>query len=100
MHLYNLSLEGPSAINQAITGSFSAPKQYEVVISRGAKILELLRYDDSSKTLEVVCSQEIFGLIRCITPYRDFTVTKDYVAVGSDSGRLVILEFDPEIGLF
>ena len=56
MHLYNLSLQGPTAINQAITGSFSASKQYEVVISRGAKILELLRYNDTSKSLEVVCS--------------------------------------------
>ncbi len=27
-------------------------------------------------------------------------MTKDYVAVGSDSGRLVILEFNPESSLF
>ena len=96
MYLYNLSLQGPTAINQAITGSFSAPKQYEVVVSRGAKVLELYRFNDKTKILDLVSSQEVFGLIRCIAPYRDYTITKDYLAIGSDSGRFVILEYDPE----
>lgn len=39
--LYGLTLSKASAIQQAAYGNFSAPRQQEIVVSRG-KVLELL----------------------------------------------------------
>ncbi len=44
MYLYNLTLQKATGICQAITGSFSAPKEAEIVVSRG-NILELYNID-------------------------------------------------------
>jgi hypothetical protein len=46
MYLYNLTLQKATGISAAITGSFSAPKQAEIVISRG-NILELYNVDQT-----------------------------------------------------
>ena len=44
MYLYNLTIQKPTAIGQAIMGSFTAPKQQEIVVSKGT-ILELIKID-------------------------------------------------------
>jgi hypothetical protein len=44
MYLYNLTLQKATGICQAITGSFSAPKTSEIVVSKGS-ILELFTVD-------------------------------------------------------
>eukprot|EP00238_Polyblepharides_amylifera_P001957 CAMPEP_0196584476 /NCGR_PEP_ID=MMETSP1081-20130531/47156_1 /TAXON_ID=36882 /ORGANISM="Pyramimonas amylifera, Strain CCMP720" /LENGTH=1211 /DNA_ID=CAMNT_0041905687 /DNA_START=221 /DNA_END=3856 /DNA_ORIENTATION=- len=61
------------------------------MVSRG-KILELLRPDDSGK-LQIVLSVEIFGQIRSLAAFRLTGAQKDYLVVGSDSGRFVVLEY-------
>jgi splicing factor 3B subunit 3 len=82
----------------AIYGNFSAPKAQEIVVSRG-KVLELLRPNDMGK-LETVVSTEIFGCIRCISAFRLTGTPRDYIIVGSDSGRVVILEFNKDKNMF
>jgi splicing factor 3B subunit 3 len=44
--------------------------------------------------MQVISSQEAYGLIRNIAPFRLVGSTRDYLLVASDSGRIVILEFD------
>ena len=96
MHLYSLTLSQATAINQSINGSFSGPKTDEIVIAKG-KILQLLRLDpDQSEKFEVVHTQEVFGIVRKLMPFRLLGMSKDYIVVGSDSGRIVILEYDPD----
>lgn len=68
MHLYNITIQKPTAINQAITGSFSAPKATEIIVARG-KSIELLRQDDTFR-LQSILYTEAFGVIRCIMPFR------------------------------
>ena len=48
----------------------------------------------------MVSSQEIFGIIRSIAAFRLTGNNRDYVVVGSDSGRIVILIFDNEKNIF
>lgn len=79
----------------SIYGNFSAPKAQEIVVSRG-KILELLRPDDNGK-VQTICSTEVFGMIRSLMPFRLNGAGKDCIIVGSDSGRIVILEFSKAI---
>ena len=58
------------------------------------KILELLKVDEDTGKIKLVYRQEVFGLIRQIVPFRLMGMQKDFVVVGSDSGRIVILEFN------
>jgi splicing factor 3B subunit 3 len=45
-------------------------------------------------------SQEAFGLIRTISPFRLTGTSRDYLIIGSDSGRVVILQFDADKNRF
>ena len=93
MHLYSLTLSKATAINQSVNGSFSAPGAEEIVVAKG-KILQLLRVDETTGKLEAVCSHECFGIVRNIIAFRLLGMDKDFIVVGSDSGRLVVLDFD------
>ena len=62
-------------------------------------MLELLRPDDNGR-LQTICSTEVFGQIRSIVPFRFPGAHEDYVIVGSDSGRIVILKFSKEKDAF
>lgn len=55
MHLYSLTLNHATAINQSCSGSFSSPKADEIVVAKG-KIIQLLRVESTGK-LEVVMTQ-------------------------------------------
>ncbi|PRP81374.1 hypothetical protein PROFUN_11061 [Planoprotostelium fungivorum] len=92
MHLYSLTLQRSTAIYNSIAGNFSSPKLQELVVSRG-KILELLRQDENGR-YQTVLSTEIFGLVRALAPFRLTGGSKDYIIVGSDSGKIVILEYN------
>ncbi|KAG2230019.1 hypothetical protein INT48_003065 [Thamnidium elegans] len=94
MFLYNITLNPTTAINQAIYGNFSGTKQQEIIVARQTR-LELLRPDASTGKVHTILSHECFGLIRSLAPFRLTGGSKDYVVVGSDSGRIVILEYNP-----
>ncbi|KAF8512400.1 CPSF A subunit region-domain-containing protein [Gautieria morchelliformis] len=99
MHLYNLTLQPPTAVTQAIVGNFSGVRQQEIIISRGTR-LELLRPDVQTGKITTVLAHDVFGSIRSLAAFRLTGGTKDYAIVGSDSGRLVILEYDPKTNSF
>eukprot|EP00118_Oscarella_pearsei_P025484 m.308260 g.308260 ORF g.308260 m.308260 type:complete len:1220 (+) comp43647_c0_seq1:82-3741(+) len=99
MFLYNITLQKASAIVQAIHGSFSGPKQQEIIVARG-KILELLRPDPTTGKVQPVLSVEVFGVIRSLVAFRLTGGTRDYIIIGSDSGRIVILEYNPVKNVF
>lgn len=82
----------------AVYGNFSAPKAQEIVVSRG-KTLELLRPDDTGR-VQTIFSTEVFGCIRSLAPFRLTGASRDYIIVGSDSGRIVILEYIKEQNYF
>ncbi|CAB5324541.1 unnamed protein product [Rhizophagus irregularis] len=93
MFLYNLTLQPPTTINVAVVGHFSGTKQQEIVISRVTR-LELLKADPNSGKLQTLLTHDAFGIIRSLTPFRLTGGSKDYIIVGSDSGRIVILEYN------
>ncbi|CAL2028793.1 unnamed protein product [Caenorhabditis brenneri] len=96
MHLYNLTLQGQTAINQAVQGNFSGvPKAQEIVVGRGSA-LELLTLDTLTGKIKVMCHQDIFGIVRSLLAFRLTAGTRDFIAVGSDSGRIVILQYNAD----
>uniref|UniRef100_A0A7I4DMV7 Cleavage/polyadenylation specificity factor A subunit N-terminal domain-containing protein n=1 Tax=Physcomitrium patens TaxID=3218 RepID=A0A7I4DMV7_PHYPA len=98
MYLYSLTLQSATGIVCATYGNFTGGKTQEIVVARG-KVLDLLRPDDNGK-LQTMLSVEIFGAIRSLTQFRLTGSQKDYIVVGSDSGRIVILEYNKEKNLF
>jgi splicing factor 3B subunit 3 len=96
MYLYQLTLNQSTLINNSVYGSFSGANKHELVVTRGAKIMEMLRLDENTGKMQVVFRQECFGVIRKIIPFRLLGMQKDFLVVGSDSGRIVILEYDNE----
>ncbi|MGH0143997.1 UNVERIFIED_CONTAM: hypothetical protein FKN15_014899 [Acipenser sinensis] len=99
MFLYNLTLQRATGISHAIHGNFSGTKLQEIVVSRG-KILELLRPDANTGKVHTLLTMEVFGIIRSLMAFRLTGGTKDYIVVGSDSGRIVILEYQPSKNMF
>ena len=85
-------------LQRAIYGNFSGPKAQEIIVSRG-KVLELLRPDESGK-MQTIVATEVFGQIRALVPFRLTGGNRDYIIVGSDSGRIVILEYSKEKNSF
>jgi splicing factor 3B subunit 3 len=95
MKLYNLSLLKPTAITQAVYGSFTGPKTHEFAVIRGTT-LELLRPDTDTLRIETVQSSEAFGVLRCIQPLRFLGQSIDHLLVTSDSGNMSVLLFNKE----
>lgn len=93
MHLYNLTLQRASGITHSVHGNFSGAKQQEIVVSRG-KILDLLKPDPNTGKVHTLLSTEVFGVIRSLVAFRLNKGQKDYLIVGSDSGRVSILEYN------
>lgn len=98
MYFYNLTLKQATAITQAVVGQFSGKREdykkgfFEIALAKG-KILEILRPDEATGKLQSLISVNVFGIIRSIAAFRLTGGFKDYLAVGSESGRLVILEY-------
>ncbi|KAI1285558.1 Splicing factor 3B subunit 3 [Halotydeus destructor] len=99
MYLYNLTLQRAGGITHAIHGSFAGTKQQEIAVSRG-KVLELLRPDPSTGKVVTLLSVEVFGIIRSMMAFRLTGGSKDYLVIGSDSGRIVILEYHAQKNIF
>ncbi|KAJ3092115.1 Splicing factor 3B subunit 3, partial [Quaeritorhiza haematococci] len=100
MHLYNLTLQSPSHITKAILGNFSGTKQQEIIVAKHSHI-ELLRPDPSTGKIHTVASSNnVFGVVRSVTPFRLTGGSKDYIVIGSDSGRITILEYNPARNTF
>ncbi|KAI8974178.1 CPSF A subunit region-domain-containing protein [Trametes punicea] len=99
MHLYNFTIQPPTAILHAIVGNFSGARQQEIIVSRGTR-LELLRPDPRTGKISNVLASDVFGSVRSLASFRLTGGTKDYAVVGSDSGRIVILDYDPKTSSF
>lgn len=99
MFLYSLTLQPATGVHRAVGGNFSAAKAHEVAVSRG-KRLELYRRDEATGVLQLVFSQEVFGIIRSICSFRLTGSKKDLLVIGSDSGKIVFLEFSSVLNRF
>jgi len=69
MHLYNLTLQPPTATTQAIVGNFSGARQQEIIVSHGTR-LELLRPDAQTGKVATVIATDVFGSIRSLAAFR------------------------------
>jgi hypothetical protein len=81
MYLYNLTLQRPTAVLQAIVGNFSGSRQQEIIVSHGTS-LELLRIDAQSGKLSSVVVTDVFASIRSLASFR---------LTGNNKGEILFL---------
>ncbi|KAJ3068360.1 Splicing factor 3B subunit 3 [Podochytrium sp. JEL0797] len=99
MFLYSTTLQPPTGISVSVIGNFSGTKQQEVAVARSSS-LELLRVDAATGKVFVLLAHDVFGGIQKMAAFRLTGAAKDYLIVTSDSGRIVILEYNPAKNCF
>ncbi|CAG0912665.1 unnamed protein product [Notodromas monacha] len=95
MYLYNMTLQRAGGVVCAVHGNFSGSKVQEIAVSRG-KSLEILKADPHTGKINSLISVEVFGSVRSLMAFRLTGGNKDYLVLGSDSGRIVILEYNAQ----
>ncbi|KAJ8122140.1 hypothetical protein ONZ43_g1589 [Nemania bipapillata] len=99
MFLYSLTIQPPTCITQAVLGQFSGTREQQIVAASGSR-LTLMRPDPSQGKVTTLLSHEVFGIIRSIATFRLAGSNKDYIILGTDSGRIAIVEYIPQQNRF
>ena len=92
MHILDLELQAGTCVSCAVYGNFSGAKRHELVLARSGGI-ELFRPDNTGRMVSVNYSS-CFAVIRCLHSFRLLGSNFDYLVIGSDSGKLSIMEYD------
>ncbi|KUL89482.1 hypothetical protein ZTR_04439 [Talaromyces verruculosus] len=99
MFMYSLTLQNPTAVTQAILGQFAGTKEQQIVTASGSK-LTIHRPDAAEGKVTPMYTQDVFGIIRSLAAFRLAGSNKDYIIIGSDSGRITIIEYVPSQNRF
>lgn len=67
---------------------------------RGTSYLELLRTDVEKLKVTSICTINCFCVLRTIMSFRQVGTNKDYIVVGSDTGRITVLEYAADVNDF
>lgn len=97
--MYSLTIQPPSSITQTILGQFAGTKEQQIVTASGSR-LTIHRPDPAQGKITTVLSQDLFGIIRTLAAFRLAGSNKDYIIIGSDSGRITIIEYVPSQNRF
>ncbi|KAL6720380.1 pre-mRNA-splicing factor rse1 [Lecanora helva] len=99
MFMYSLTIQPPSSVTQAILGQFAGTKEQQIVTASGSR-LTIHRPDPSQGKISTILSQDLFGIIRTLAAFRLAGSNKDYIILGTDSGRITIVEYVPSQNRF
>ncbi|KKK13683.1 hypothetical protein P175DRAFT_0503964 [Aspergillus ochraceoroseus IBT 24754] len=99
MFMYSLTIQPPTAVSQAILGQFAGTKEQQIVTASGSR-LTIHRPDPTQGKVTPLYSQDVFGIIRSLAAFRLAGSNKDYIIIGSDSGRITIIEYVPSQNRF
>ncbi|KAK3816054.1 MAG: splicing factor 3B subunit 3 [Benniella sp.] len=83
----------------AATMTDFTPWQQELIVSHISR-LKLLRPDTTTGKVYSILFLDVFGVVRSLAVFRLTGASKDYIVIGSDSGRIVILEYNPTKNVF
>ncbi|KAI9726330.1 MAG: pre-mRNA-splicing factor rse1 [Chrysothrix sp. TS-e1954] len=91
---YALTLTPPTSVTQAIVGQFAGAKEQQILTVSGSR-LSLHRPEPSLQKVTPLHSHDVFGNVRTVAPFRLAGSNKDFIIIGSDSGRITIIEYLP-----
>ncbi|KAK6864229.1 Pre-mRNA-splicing factor rse-1 [Apiospora arundinis] len=95
----NESCNENQGTGQAIVGQFSGTKEQQILTASGSR-LTLLRPDPAQGRVITLLSHDVFGIIRSIAAFRLAGSNKDYIILATDSGRITIVEYNPQQNKF
>ncbi|KAG9390157.1 CPSF A subunit region [Carpediemonas membranifera] len=93
------SIQKPTWVQKAISGSFSAPNQIEFVLCRN-NTLELYSFDAELDELTLTSRTPVYSVIRDIVSYNLPETETDVISLGTDSGRFTVYAYDAAAGEF
>ncbi|KAM0799652.1 CPSF A subunit region-domain-containing protein [Usnea florida] len=99
MFMYSLTIQPPFSITQTILGQFAGTKEQQIVTASGSR-LSIHRPDPAQGKITTILSQDLFGIVRTLAAFRLAGSNKDYIIIGSDSGRITIIEYVPSQNRF
>jgi len=99
MQLYNLTLQPSSNVTTAVVGQFAGTREQQVLLVRGSR-LEMYHIDTNSGQMTRSLAQHTFSNIRSAASFRLMGGSKDYLILGSDAGRIVVLEYNGSLNQF
>lgn len=99
MFMYSLTIQPPFSITQTILGQFAGSKEQQIVTASGSR-LSIHRPDPAQGKITTILSQDLFGIVRTLAAFRLAGSNKDYIIIGSDSGRITIIEYVPSQNRF
>ena len=94
--MYSLTIQPPTAINQAILGQFAGTKEQQIVTASGSK-LTIHRPDPTQGKVTPIFSQDVFGIIRSLAAFRLAGSNKGMyrVSLPSSWGKILFCVFFP-----
>lgn len=95
LHLYSVTLQRPTAFGKSIVGQFSGKHSQDIAVIRGS-YLDLYHPDKDTEKVTLLLSHNLFGILRSISSFRIAGSSKDHIIVTSDSGRVAVLDYNPD----
>lgn len=100
LYLYNLTLKHPSLAHKCIVGQFSAEKKTQEVVLATSTTIEIYRPNPETGKLKRLMVQNAFAIVQDIEKIRITGTQKDLLIITSDSGKIVVAEFEVESSKF
>jgi len=74
--MYALTVQPPTAVQQAIVGDFAGTKQQQILVASGSRLTLLEVSRAANGSLREIHSHDVFGIIRKVAPFRLTGATK------------------------
>lgn len=94
LYLYNLTLKHSSLAQKCIIGQFSAEKKTQELVLATSTTIEIYRPNAETGKLKRLMVQNAFAIVQDIEKIRITGTQKDLLIITSDSGKVVVAEFD------
>lgn len=99
--MYSLTLQPAGMVTHSIIGTFdrNKPRQQQILLARCERLSMHLVGNDQTKW-QTILTTNTFGIIRKMAAIRIPGTPSDILIVTSDSGRIALLEYDPDKNRF
>lgn len=100
LFLYNLTLQPPSLAHKSLVGQFSGQKKTQELVLATSTTIEIYRPDTEKGKLRKLMVQHAFAIVQNIDKIRLTGTQKDLLIITSDSGKVVVAEFNEALSKF
>lgn len=100
LYLYNLTLKQPSLTKRSVVGQFTGTKKSQELVLASSTSIEVYKPNAETGKVEKQTLQNVFGILQQIGKIRIQGTQKDLLVITSDSGKLVVAEYNEKLSKF